>query len=338
MVELTFRVRMPAMKLRIATRKSKLALTQTGWVAEQLKALQPGLEIELVTVITVGDRVQDVPLSQIGGKGLFVSEVEQTVLEGRADLAVHSLKDVPAELAAGLCLACVPEREDPRDVLVTTSGESLDDLFAGARIGTNSLRRTLQLRAQRNDLAYAMLRGNVDTRLAKLEAGEYQAIVLAYAGLRRLGLADRPLAPLPVATSVPAVGQGALAIEARIDDGPTIELLARLEDPKTRLCVDAERAFLRALGGDCSTPLAGHAQFEEAEKRLRFDGLVGSVDGIDMVRAGGAVYVEPLDEAALKATALGEEIAAKLLEQGADRYIAEAKAHAAPKQDPRTLM
>lgn len=326
------------MKLRIATRKSKLALTQTGWVADQLKALQPGLEVELETVVTVGDRVQDVSLAQIGGKGLFVSEVEQAVLEGRADLAVHSLKDVPAELAEGLCLGCVPTREDPRDVLVTREGEALDDLMAGARIGTNSLRRTLQLRAQRNDLDYAMLRGNVDTRLAKLEAGDYAAIVLAYAGLRRLGLADRPLQPLPIAVSVPAVGQGALAIEAREDDPSTLALLERLQDPVSRLCVEAERAFLVALGGDCSTPLAGHARYDEPGKCLRFDGLVASVHGNNMVRAGGAAYVEPTDFPLDKSLALGREIADKLLEQGADRYIEEAKAQAGPTRDPRTLV
>lgn len=326
------------MKLRIATRKSKLALTQTGWVADQLRALEPGLEVELETVITVGDRVQDVSLAQIGGKGLFVSEVEQAVLEGRADLAVHSLKDVPAELADGLCLGCVPTREDPRDVLVTREGEALDDLMAGARIGTNSLRRTLQLRAQRNDLDYAMLRGNVDTRLAKLEAGQYAAIVLAYAGLRRLGLADRPLQPLPITVSVPAVGQGALAIEVREDDATTRALLDRLQDPVSRLCVEAERAFLVALGGDCSTPLAGHARYDEAATCVRFDGLVASVAGNDMVRAGGALYVQPTEFPLDKALSLGREIAGKLLEQGADRFIQEAKAQAGPTRDPRTLV
>lgn len=326
------------MKLRIATRRSKLALTQTGWVADRLKELSPGLEVELETVVTVGDRVQDVSLAQIGGKGLFVSEVEQAVLEGRADLAVHSLKDVPAELAEGLCLASVPAREDPRDVLVTREGEALDDLVAGARIGTNSLRRTLQLRAQRNDLEYAMLRGNVDTRLGKLEAGDYDAIVLAYAGLRRLGLADRPLFPLPITVSVPAVGQGALAIEAREDDASTLALLHKLQDPVTRCCVEAERAFLVALGGDCSTPLAGHARYEPEKSCLRFDGLVASAAGEGMVRSGGAAYVEPADFPLGQARALGREIADKLLEQGADRFIAEAKAQAEATRDPRSLV
>ena len=329
---------MPETTLRIATRKSKLALTQTNWVADQLRALQPRLKVELVTVVTVGDRVQDVSLSEIGGKGLFVSEVEQAVLEGRAELAVHSLKDVPAELAEGLCLACVPEREDPRDVLVTRDGAELEDLSAGDRIGTNSLRRSLQLRRQRNDLEYAMLRGNVDTRLAKLEAGDYRAIVLAYAGLRRLGLADRPLQALSVDVSIPAVGQGALAIEARLDDPGTLALLARLEHAPSRLCVNTERAFLGALGGDCSTPLAGHARFDARTGNLRFDGMVGSVHTTDLVQASTESYLERPAQAAEQAEAIGREIAARLLEQGAAEYIAEAKASAPKKRDPRSVL
>ena len=186
------------MKLRIATRRSALALAQSNWVAAQLQRFESGLEVELVEVVTTGDRIQDVSLAAIGGKGLFVSEVEDVLLRGEAELAVHSLKDVPAELAPGLLLGAIPEREDPRDVLVTAEGDALDDLEAGSRVGTNSLRRTLQLRRQRNDLEYAMLRGNVDTRLRKLAAGEYRAIVLAAAGLRRLNLFGRPLWPIPV--------------------------------------------------------------------------------------------------------------------------------------------
>ncbi len=248
------------MKLRLATRKSALALAQSRWVAATLQAKQPGLEVELVEVVTQGDRIQNVSLTEIGGKGLFVTEVEQLLLDGRAEFAVHSLKDVPAELAKGLVLGAVPEREDPRDVLVTAEGLALDDLEVGSRIGTNSLRRSLQLGRQRNDLEYAMLRGNVDTRLRKLAAGEYRAIVLAAAGLRRLGLFDRPLWPMPVEISVPAVGQGALAIEARGDDAATLALLAKIDHAESRACVEAERAFLSALGGDCHTPLAGHSR------------------------------------------------------------------------------
>lgn len=322
------------MKLRIATRKSKLALIQTGWVGRRLQALNPGLEIELVHIVTVGDRVQDVSLSAIGGKGLFVSEVEQAVLDGRAEIAVHSLKDVPAELADGLCLACIPEREDPRDALVTLDGCGLYDLSAGDRVGTNSLRRTLQLRRQRNDLQYAMLRGNVDTRLRKLEQGEYRAIILAMAGLRRLGLADRPLQPLDVMISLPAVGQGALAIEARIEDADTLSLLAGLEHAPSRLCIEAERAFLTALGGDCHTPLAGHAEFPEPGM-MRFDGLVGAVHDERIVQAGSQCYAQ--HTTLEQARQLGREVAESLLSEGAAALIEEARNDAeAAATDPRT--
>lgn len=326
------------MKLRIATRKSALALVQSEWVAASLKRLEKDLEVELVPMVTVGDRVQDRSLSEIGGKGLFVSEIEQAVLADKADLAVHSLKDMPAELAEGLCLAAVPEREDPRDMLITQDGAGLYDLEAGARVGTNSVRRTLQLRQRRNDLNYAMLRGNVDTRLSKLEAGDYRAIVLAAAGLRRLGLAQRPLKPLSIDESVPAVGQGALAIEARIADEATCALLRRLESRTTRICIEAEREFLRALGGDCNTPLAGHARLLENDRHLRFDGLVGSLDGTQVVRGGAAIYLDGEEGAVLAAQRLGKEVAETLLSQGGGALIEEAKRQtAAAKLDPRKL-
>jgi hydroxymethylbilane synthase len=322
------------MKLRIATRKSALALVQTNWVAEQLRQHNPGLTVELVEVVTTGDRIQNVSLSEIGGKGLFVSEVEEVLLRGEAELAVHSLKDVPAELAPGLILGAVPLREDPSDVLVTAEGCALDDLEAGSRIGTNSLRRTLQLRRQRNDLEYAMLRGNVDTRLRKLEAGEYRAIVLAAAGLRRLGLYGRPLWPIPIDISVPSVGQGALAIEVRADDARARALLAPLDHAISRACVEAERAFLAALGGDCHTPLGGHAQLVDG--RVRFDGWVGALDGKEHVRASLDVWHDPkrtLSEVALQ---VAREAADTLLERGAKELLAEAKSHAAAKgSDPR---
>lgn len=324
------------MKLRIATRKSALALAQTNHIAECLKQLEPGLTVELVPMVTVGDRVLDRSLSEIGGKGLFVSEIEQAVLAGEADLAVHSLKDMPAELAEGLCLAAVPPREDPRDVLITSDGASLMDLEAGAKIGTNSVRRTLQLRRQRNDLHYAMLRGNVDTRLGKLEAGEYRAIVLAAAGLRRLGLDKRPLVPLSIQESVPAVGQGALAIEARSADEATCTLLKKLECNTTRLCIEAERTFLSALGGDCNTPLAGHARFHEA-RHLRFDGLVGSIDGTEVVQGGAGTYLEPQDDPLERARQLGRQVAETVLEQGGGALIEQAKTIAHQRLDPRRL-
>jgi hydroxymethylbilane synthase len=322
------------MKLRIATRKSALALVQTRWVAKQLQAVEPGLEIELVEVVTTGDRIQNISLAEIGGKGLFVSEVEEVLLRGEAELAVHSLKDVPAELAPGLILGAVPEREDARDVLVTAEGAALDDLEAGSRIGTNSLRRTLQLRRQRNDLDYAMLRGNVDTRLRKLAAGEYRAIVLAAAGLRRLGLFERPLWPIPLEISVPSVGQGALAIEVREDDAATRAILSRIDHAETRACVEAERTFLAALGGDCHTPLGGHAQFLDGGQRMHFDGWVGGIDGDQHVRASHDQWFDPKHTLAQLANLVAKEVAESLLERGARELLAQAKA-AAHSHDPR---
>lgn len=326
------------MKIRIATRRSQLALTQTRWFAARLRALEPALDVELCEMVTMGDRMPDVPLADIGGKGLFVSELEQAVRDRRADLAVHSLKDLPAELGAGLTLACVPEREDPRDALITAEGCELDDLAAGERVGTSSLRRTIQMRRLRGDLEYAPLRGNVDTRLSKLASGHYRAIVLALAGLRRLGLADRPLWPMPVAVSVPAVGQGALAIECRQGDAELAALLVRLEHGSSRICVEAERAFLHALGGDCHTPLAGHARIDHEGSRLRFDGMVGAADDDRMVRVGAERYLrgegqDPID----LARALGREMAHSLLAQGAAELIEDAarRAAAARRTDPR---
>jgi len=324
------------MKLRLATRRSALALAQSNWVAAQLKRFEPGLEVELVEVVTTGDRIQDRSLAAIGGKGLFVSEVEDVLLRGEAELAVHSLKDVPAELAQGLILGAVPEREDPSDVLVTAEGDALDDLEAGARVGTNSMRRTLQLRRQRNDLQYAMLRGNVDTRLRKLAAGEYRAIVLAAAGLRRLSLYDRPLWPIPVEISVPAVGQGALAIEARADDARTLGLLNKLDHKPSRASVEAERAFLAQLGGDCHTPIGGHAQWLDGNKRIRFDGWVGSVDGKQHVHASQDRWVEDARSIAQLAAEVAHDVASTLLTRGAAELIEQAKREAeAQQRDPR---
>ena len=313
--------------LRVATRKSLLALTQTRAIAAQLCARWPGLEIEEVQIVTEGDRNQTGMLSKIGGKGLFVSEVEAAIADGRADFAVHSMKDVPAMLAEGLALVCVPEREDPRDVLVSKSGQELDAFSAGARIGTSSLRRSCQLRAFRNDLAYAMLRGNVDTRLRKLDEGQYDAIVLAYAGLRRLGLDQRPLWPIPVDISLPAVGQGVLALEARASDERTRALLAPLEHTPTRLCVEAERAFLGSLEGGCQAPMAAHARLEPDGSRLRVDGLVGSVDGEEVLRAGTDAWLTSDDPAVRLQAAIdaGREIASSLLARGADRLLAHAR-------------
>lgn len=310
------------MKLRIATRRSRLALAQSRWVAAQLAAAEPGVTVELVEMLTEGDRLTEGPLADRGGKGLFVSELEQAVLDGRAELAVHSMKDLPGELARGLVIAAVPEREDPRDVLVTRDGAELDDLVAGARVGTASPRRTLQLRRVRNDLDYSMLRGNVDTRLSRLDAGEFDAIVLARAGLKRLGLADRPMWPLPITVSLPAVGQGALAIEARASDSALLELLGRIEHAPSRAASEAERAFLHALGGDCRTPLAGHARFDPGLTRLSFDGWVGAPHDERQVRAGAERYIDPsTDDLVDLGRALGREVADNLLAEGAREML-----------------
>lgn len=324
------------MKLRIATRRSALALVQSNWVAAQLERIKPGVTVELVEVVTTGDRIQDRSLAAIGGKGLFVSEVEDVLLRGEAEIAVHSLKDVPAELAPGLMLGAIPEREDPSDVLVTAEGDALDDLEAGARIGTNSLRRSLQLRRQRNDCEYAMLRGNVDTRLRKLADGEYRAIVLAAAGLRRLGLYDRPLWPIPVEISVPSVGQGALAVEVRENDAATREILAQLDHAPSRACVEAERSFLAKLGGDCHTPIGGHASLVDDARRIRFDGWVGSIDGDKHVRASSDVWLDDKQSLQLAAAQAAADVANTLLTRGASQLIDQAKRDAKAQQiDPR---
>ncbi len=325
-------------KLRIATRRSKLALTQTRWVGAELRRRVPELEVEELQIVTKGDRVTDVALAEMGGKGLFVAEIETAVLQNRADLAVHSLKDVPADLAEGLELVCFPAREDPRDVLVTEEGCQLDDLRAGDRVGTSSLRRRTQLQAIRPDLHYAVLRGNVDTRLRKLEQGEYRAIVLAHAGLRRLGLADRPLWVIPVDLLVPSVGQGALALEARASDADTRALVQTLEDAPTRANVEAERTFLRELGGDCHIPLAGHSSFNPGTARLRFDGLVASTTGTPTLRASAECYVRDATERALhtRAQQLARDVAASLLAQGADELIRRARDTATSPMDPRS--
>jgi hydroxymethylbilane synthase len=322
------------MKLRIATRRSPLALAQTRWVAERIRAHAPDVEIEEVPVITEGDRWLDVPLAKLGGKGLFITEVERALLDGRADLAVHSMKDVPEALAAGMDILCVPEREDAHDVLVARDGSGFFDLPAGARIGTSSLRRAVQLHAARGDLAFAVLRGNVGTRLRKLDEGAYDAIVLAAAGLHRLGgLRDRTVWPLGFEISLPAIGQGALGIEGRADDRTLRALLAPLEHAPTRIAVEAERALLGRLQGSCSTPLAGHARLDGG--MLQIDGMVGSLDGSRIVRAGLEVWIGGLDQrgrdrAIETALALGRELGDRLLDEGGRALIDAARAAGDP--------
>lgn len=314
------------MKLRIATRRSPLALAQTRWVIERLREGSPDLEAEEVPLVTEGDRVLDVPLAKVGGKGLFVTEVEQALEDGRADLAVHSMKDVPESLAEGMDILCVPEREDAADVIVTRSGEGFYDLPAGARVGTSSLRRAVQLHAARNDLAFVPLRGNVGTRLRKLDEGEFAAIVLAHAGLKRLGLdRERVVSVLPFDVSIPAVGQGALGIEGRRADFRMRALLSKLEHGTTRIAVEAERSFLSRLHGGCTTPLAAHARIEAGS--LQIEGMVGSLDGTKVVRAAMQDWIgSPAEENIAIAHRLGRELAEKLLEEGAAEMLEESRA------------
>lgn len=316
------------MKIRIATRKSNLALVQTRWVAERIRRHAPDVEIEEVGITTKGDQVLDKPLATIGGKGLFVSEVEATLLDGRADIAVHSMKDVPHELAGGLEMVCIPEREDPRDVLVTAEGLEIDDLEAGSRIGTSSLRRSSQLKARRPDCDFRTLRGNVETRLRKLDEGQYDAIVLAMAGMLRLGyLEERKHWVIPADVCVPAVGQGALGIETRIEDAQLRALLEPLEHDATRLAVEAERAFLHMLEGSCKVPVAAYATLEDGGARLKLDGLVGSLDGTKIMQGASDCYFrgERTRDAMIGAArTLGKEVAEGLIAKGAKDLIRDA--------------
>ncbi len=299
-------------KIRIATRKSPLALWQAEFVAERLRAAHPGLEVELVKMVTQGDKILDTPLAKVGGKGLFVKELEQGMLDGRADIAVHSMKDVPMDFPPGLTLAVVCEREDPRDAFVSNRYPALDALPEGAVVGTSSLRRQCQLRAARPDLEIRDLRGNVGTRLGKLDAGEYDAIVLACAGLKRLGLADRITEALSPEESLPAVGQGAVGIECRADDQAILDLLAPLNHPETAQRVAAERAMNHRLEGGCQVPIAGFAVIERGVLLLR--ALVGTPDGREVIR--GDIAGTP-DDAEL----LGRALAEDLLGRGAGRIL-----------------
>jgi hydroxymethylbilane synthase len=259
----------PPTTLTIATRRSALALAQCRAFVQRLGALHPAVRLEELQVVTSGDRIQDRSLAEIGGKGLFVKEIEEALLERRADLAVHSIKDVPGLLPAGLTIACIPVREDPRDVLVAPAHGTLGALPPGARVGTSSLRRMASLRALRPDLVIVAIRGNVDTRLRKVDEGEFDAIVLARAGLVRLGLAARATEILSTDMSLPAVGQGALGIECRENDESVRLRLAPLHDVETATCVAAERGVLIALGGDCRTPLGALAERVGDSIRLR---------------------------------------------------------------------
>lgn len=271
--------------LRLATRRSKLALAQARAFAASLQAAGEGVAIEEVHIFTSGDRFVDRPLQALGGKGLFIKEIEEALLAREADFAVHSIKDVPAEVAGSLRIACIPEREDPRDVLVSASGGGLADLPRGAKVGTSSLRRKAYLLAARPDLDIGPLRGNVDTRLRKLAEGQVDAIVLALAGLRRLGLTEQATEVLAPEISLPAVGQGALGIECRADEADLIALLRRLDHRPTAICVAAERAFMAAVGGSCQLPVAAYALRQGNELWLRV--MVGEADGSNLRHTEG---------------------------------------------------
>lgn len=305
--------------VRIATRRSRLALWQAEHVAALLGEAHPGLAVELVPMVTQGDRILDRALAEVGGKGLFIKELEVAMLEGRADLAVHSMKDVPAEMPAGFLLASVLERADPHDAFVANRLRQLGDLPAGARVGTSSLRRQCQLRRARPDLRLLALRGNVDTRLRKLDEGGYDAIVLAAAGLRRLGLEQRIASLVPTGVSLPAVGQGVIGIECRESDAGTRELVAALEHAATRTCLSAERAFAARLGGSCQSPVAGFAEL--AGDALRLRGLVGSPDG-------SSVYADEVSGAPADAARLGTRLADRLLDAGAGPLLEQLRAAA----------
>ncbi len=298
--------------IRIATRKSPLAMWQAEHVAAALKAAHPGIRVELLGMSTQGDKILDTPLAKIGGKGLFVKELEQGMLEGSADIAVHSMKDVPVELPQGLHLPVIMEREDPRDAFVSNDYASLDELPRGARVGTSSLRRQCQLMARRPDLELLPLRGNVNTRLRKLDEGEYDAIILAAAGLIRLEFGGRIRAFIEPEQSLPAIGQGAVGIECRADDERVNALIAPLHHADTASRVLAERAMNNRLEGGCQVPIAGHALLEGDELWLR--GLVGSVDGKVIVRGEIRGHRD-------QAETLGVTLAERLLADGADEIL-----------------
>jgi hydroxymethylbilane synthase len=301
-------------KLVIGTRGSALARWQAAHVGAALRAAHPGIAIEEHIIVTAGDRMQTGPVVEIGGKGVWVEEIENALLARTIDLAVHSLKDVPAELAPGLALVALPERADPRDALVSRSGAGLAALPPGARVGTSSLRRVCQVLAARGDLRVEVLRGNVDTRLRKVAEGVVDAGILACAGLDRLGVAARITERLSVDQMLPAIGQGALAIEARADDARVRALTRVLSDPSAEITVAAERGLLAGLGVGCRTPVAGHAVLRDGRVVLR--GLVGRPDASEIIR-------DEVSGAPSDASALGAELSRRLLSRGADRILRE---------------
>jgi hydroxymethylbilane synthase len=298
--------------LKIGTRGSKLALWQANWVKTALESRHPSISVEILVIRTKGDKILDVPLAKVGGKGLFVKEIETALLGGRIDLAVHSMKDMPADLPQGLCIGAVPTRERPQDVLISR-GEGLAGLKHGAVIGTSSLRRAAQLRHLRPDLTILPLRGNLDTRLKKLDDGAMDAIVLAAAGVIRLGLEDRITEYMSESVMLPAAGQGALCIEIREGDTVVGPLMERLDDPATRAAVFAERSFLHRLGGSCQVPIAAYGTIES--DALELSGMIADVDGALILR-------DSLIGPSTQPDEIGKDLAQRLIDQGAADILA----------------
>jgi hydroxymethylbilane synthase len=312
---------MLSQELRIGTRGSQLALFQANWVKDQLVQTHPDLKVTLIKIKTTGDKIQDAPLAKIGGKGLFVKEIEEALLQKKIDLAVHSIKDVPTEFPKGLHLPVITKREDPRDVFISKDGRTLKDLPPGAKIGTSSLRRQAQLLHFRSDFELIPLRGNLDTRLKKLKTLNLDGIVLALAGVKRLGLEERITEIIPTDISLPAIGQGALGIETRMDDKKVEGQIRFLNDRDSSIAVTAERAFLKKLEGGCQVPIAAYARTFGAT--LQIDGLVGTIDGRRLIRH----HVEgPIE----KAGSLGIKLAEILLGKGAKEILDEVYQRSGP--------
>jgi hydroxymethylbilane synthase len=300
--------------VKIGTRGSVLALWQAEWVRSQILSLHPDCQVDIVKIKTTGDKILDVPLAQVGGKGLFVKEIETALLEKRIDLAVHSMKDMPAEIPQGLCIGVVPERENPLDVLISRNKVAFDDLPKGARIGSSSLRRGAQVRHQRPDMSVHSLRGNLDTRLRKLETENLDAIILAAAGVRRLGLEDRITEYIPESVMLPAIGQGALSIEIREDDDAIRNVITPMDHRETRLAVETERAFLARLEGGCQVPIAGQANV--TGDNVDMTGMVAEIDGSVLIRETISGHVDQRIE-------LGEALADRLLAKGGKEILDE---------------
>ena len=305
-------------QIRIGTRGSALALWQAEWVKSEIEKRYPGMTVTLTKIKTTGDKILDVPLAKVGGKGLFVKEIEEAMLANEIDIAVHSMKDVPTFFPDGLHLACITKREDPRDALLSRNKVMFKDLPKGANVGTSSLRRQAQLMNVRPDFVIHQLRGNVDTRLRKLKEGQFDAIILAAAGVKRLGLAENVTEYIDPGISLPAIGQGALGIECRVDDRELNDLIAFFNHADSRTCVTGERALLRRLEGGCQVPIACYGQMMDG--KLHLTGLVGSVDGKRIIK-------DSIEGAPDKAEKLGVTLAEKLLTQGADVILREVYGH-----------